>query len=71
MNQVYADAMAGVREFGKPDLFITITTNPKWEEITASLLPGQTAQDRPDIVARVFKQKLQLLLDDLKKGFYR
>ena len=26
-------------------------------EIMENLLPGQTASDRPDIVARVFKQK--------------
>ena len=27
------DAMSYVTEFGKPDLFITFTCNPKWEEI--------------------------------------
>ena len=29
---------------------------------------GQTAQDRPDIVARVFKQKKDQLMQDLKSG---
>lgn len=43
--------------FGLPTLFITITTNPKWREIVANLQPGQTACDRPDIVARVFAEK--------------
>ncbi len=33
-------------------------TNPNWPEITSQLLPGQNAADRPDIVVRVFHQKL-------------
>ncbi|XP_044597177.1 uncharacterized protein LOC123273764 [Cotesia glomerata] len=48
----YQDAMAIVRKFHKPDLFITMTCNPKWREISENLLPGQTASDRPDLVAR-------------------
>ena len=54
MQQNYQDAMSIVRKFGKPDLFVTFTCNPKWREIFASLLYGQKPQDRPDIVARVF-----------------
>ena len=61
------DAMAIVRSFGKPTLFITVTCNPKWPEIVAALLPGQKAEDRPDLVARVFHQKLQRLLKDVTK----
>jgi hypothetical protein len=69
MQQQYYDAMAIVRSHTKPDLFITMTCNPRWEEITANLEPGQTAQDRPDLVARVFHLKLSALLEDLlKKG---
>ena len=30
--------MAYVAEYGKPDLFITMTTNPWWPEIKAELL---------------------------------
>jgi hypothetical protein len=62
MWQLYHDAMAIVRYCGKPDLFITMTANPNWDEITSALLPGQTAQDRPDLVARVFHLKFQELL---------
>jgi len=58
MGQLYQDAMAGVRKFGKPDLFVTFTCNPKWKEITDALLPGQTAKDCPDLVTRVFYLKL-------------
>jgi len=39
MGQLYQDAMARVRKFGKSDLFITFTYNPKWKEITDALLP--------------------------------
>jgi hypothetical protein len=65
MHQLYQDAMALVRKHGKPDLFITVTSNPKWPEVTAALLPGQSATDRPDIVERVFKLKLDALKRDL------
>ena len=34
------DDMAYVRKFGRADLFITETTNPKWPEILESLTPG-------------------------------
>lgn len=67
MQQLYQDSMAIVRKMGKPDLFVTFTCNPKWKEIIDALLPGQSAVDRPDIVARVFKLKLQALMDDLLK----
>ena len=43
-----------------------MTANPKWEEIQSHLFPGQTAADRPILVARVFNIKLKALLDDLK-----
>jgi len=41
MLQNYQDAMAIVSKFGKPDLFITMTCNPKWREIEENLLQGQ------------------------------
>jgi hypothetical protein len=45
--------------------------NPKWKEIQESLLPGQTANDRPDIVARVFQLRLKRLMDQLiKEGVF-
>mmetsp|Transcript_28523 Transcript_28523/g.45741 ORF Transcript_28523/g.45741 Transcript_28523/m.45741 type:complete len:259 (-) Transcript_28523:103-879(-) len=57
-----------VRVHGKPDLFITFMCNPQWPEILAALQPGQIPADRPDIVARVFKLKLEEFLDDIGKG---
>ena len=68
MLQNYQNSMAIVREFGKPDLFITFTCNPKWPEITENLFPGQKPHDRPDIVSRVFDIKKTSLLEDLKKN---
>ena len=49
------------------DLFITFTANPAWPEIVENLMPGQSACDRPDLVARVFHLKLNSLLHDIMK----
>ena len=67
MSQYYQDAMAMVSAFGKPDLFITITCNPRWREIVENL-NGQTPANRPDITSRVFKQKLDAMLKDINSG---
>ena len=64
----FQDGMAICREYHKPDFFITMTCNPNWKEIKDQLQEGQTAQDRPDIVARVFKLKKDQLMQDLKSG---
>jgi len=68
MAQLYQDSMAIVRQYGKPDLFITMTCNPKWEEIISALKPGEIANDRPNLVTRVFFGKLQHLLHELLKN---
>ncbi|KAI2514302.1 helicase [Fragilaria crotonensis] len=67
MHQLCQDALAIVRRMGKPDLFITMTTNPQWPEVMENLLPGQTANDRPDLVARVFHLKFTEMMSDLQK----
>ena len=67
IGQCYQDSMAIVRKYSRPSLFITFTANPKWDEITRELLPGQTATDRPDLVVRVFRIKVTHLLHDLKR----
>ncbi|KAL0004915.1 hypothetical protein SO802_012476 [Lithocarpus litseifolius] len=68
MVQNYQDAMAICRWAGYPDLFLTFTCNRKWPEINHSLefIEGMKYEDQPDIVARVFKIKLDELLHDLK-----
>uniref|UniRef100_UPI00358E3D22 uncharacterized protein n=1 Tax=Myxine glutinosa TaxID=7769 RepID=UPI00358E3D22 len=67
MQQNYQNAMAIVRKFGKPDLFITFTCNPKWTEIQENIGQHQRAEGRPDLVARVFHLKLKELIDDITK----
>lgn len=66
----YHDGMAVCRAYGAPDLFITFTCNPKWQEIVDALAcePGQVAADRPDITTRVFNMKFGEFLDGVKDG---
>ncbi|ONM18760.1 hypothetical protein ZEAMMB73_Zm00001d004347 [Zea mays] len=63
----YMDAMALVRKFGKPYIFLTMTCNPNWDEITRELHPMQSPQDRPDLVVRIFRAKLEELKKRLTK----
>ncbi|XP_021754905.1 uncharacterized protein LOC110720203 [Chenopodium quinoa] len=58
MKKRYLNAMALVQRFGKPDLFVTMTCNAKWPEITAEISEGEVAADCPDVVARVFRAML-------------
>jgi Helitron helicase-like domain at N-terminus len=84
MNQLFQDSMAICRALNKPDIFLTMTANPKipnWPEIQDQLLwevpPAaganhprrkQKASDRPDIVARVFEEKKNALLKEIHDG---
>ena len=61
------DVIDLLQHFGRPDLFITMTCNPDWIEIQQELRPGQIPQDRPDLVTRVFRAKLQDLNDQIFK----
>ena len=54
MQMNYQDALAIVREYGKPDFLVTFTANPAWPEIRNNLAPGEHVVNRPDLVARVF-----------------
>ncbi|XP_046745660.1 uncharacterized protein LOC124410953 [Diprion similis] len=65
LQQSFMDAMAILQKYGKPDLFITMTCNPKWKEIVENLKPSQTATDRPDLIARVFHQEVKELKAEL------
>jgi hypothetical protein len=67
MRRRYMDAMALVWKFGKPDIFLIMTCNPNWDEITRELLPMQSPQDRPDLVVRIFHVKLEELKKRLTK----
>src|SRR5882762_1972800 len=60
-----------------------MTANPSWPEIDDNLFEyqaddddpdqprkRQTASDRPDIVTRVFAQKIKAMLKDIKDGLF-
>ena len=53
MYKKYLDSLATVSHFGHYDLFVTITTNPRWPEITENIPPGQTLADYCDLVNSV------------------
>ncbi|XP_023737094.1 uncharacterized protein LOC111885033 [Lactuca sativa] len=68
MQHNYLDAMTLVKLFGYPDLFLTITCNPKWPEVirfveSENLKP----EDRPDVLTRIFKIKLDSLITRLRE----
>ena len=46
-------------------LFITFTCNPLWDEIRCNFLLNQEATDCPDLIVRLFIQKLRELLNDI------
>ena len=61
MRENYEDAMAIVTRHGKPDLFITMTMNPKSPPVLKALeyeYEGETYNHegcfRPEILVRVF-----------------
>ena len=68
MHEYTQDAMTYVRNYGRPDLFITFTCNPKWQEIQTELLAVQTNSDRHDLLATVFRQKLIKLMNIITKS---
>ncbi|XP_027155272.1 uncharacterized protein LOC113755466, partial [Coffea eugenioides] len=59
--------MALVQKFGKPDLFITMTCNQSWLEIKENMLQSDETQNRPDLIARVFHAKLEIMKEELFK----
>ncbi|XP_025625167.1 uncharacterized protein [Arachis hypogaea] len=69
MIQNYQDAMAICRSIGYPDLFITVTCNPQWEELKRYCKENNLKpEDRPDMVCRLFKAKLDILIKDIQKN---
>jgi hypothetical protein len=64
----YKDFMAAFLFHGGVDAFVTMTANPNWEEVQSSLKPGFSPQDRSDIVDRVFKLKLDILIEQINGG---
>ncbi|KHN76123.1 ATP-dependent DNA helicase PIF1, partial [Toxocara canis] len=67
MQRCFEDSIALVAEVGRPNYFITFTTNPNWPEIKAMLRAGERCVDEPMLVARVFHEYFSEFLNDLLK----
>ncbi|KAL7096997.1 hypothetical protein ACP275_10G115200 [Erythranthe tilingii] len=65
----FVDAPQICNWIGFPTLFIAITCNPQWPEIQRVLKDTNLRpEDRPDILCRVFKMKLDSMMSEIKKG---
>ena len=64
LMKLFQDSMAVVREYGKPDLFVTVTCNSKWPEITQEL-KHVAHEHKLTLINRVFKLKLKAIMDDI------
>ncbi|XP_074336994.1 uncharacterized protein LOC141674172 [Apium graveolens] len=69
MQQNFQDALSVCRVVGHPDIFLTMTCTPLWDEISQMMkvLPGCYPHNSPDVISRVFHLKLQQLIDDIQK----
>ncbi|XP_069144240.1 uncharacterized protein [Solanum lycopersicum] len=67
MRRRYMDAIALVQHFGKPDIFLTMTCNPSWPGIQEHLQPMEEVQNRPDLISRVFRAKVEEIKTDIQK----
>ncbi|POS82286.1 hypothetical protein EPUL_003713, partial [Erysiphe pulchra] len=67
MTKCFQNAMAITRAIGNPSIFLTFTANPSWLEIVENLKHNQTSDSRPDLVAKVFKLKLDQYLYDINE----
>lgn len=67
---LYQDAMSIVREYKKPDLFVTFTCNSNWPEIVNNIGRWDESKDRPIVVDRIFWAKCKELLKDIDQGAF-
>ena len=70
MSELYHDVMGICKTYGFPDLY-HISCNPKCPELKRfANKMGLSVEERPDIICRVFKIKLDDLVKDLTKGHF-
>ncbi|CAI9734333.1 Hypothetical predicted protein [Octopus vulgaris] len=67
MYERHQDTTSIVHIYRPPDIFLTVTCNPNWQEVRENLLPSQTSSARPDLSARVFNVKPHEILNDITK----
>lgn len=71
MKQCLQDSLALAHYYRHIDLFITVTCNPNWQEITHKLFPGQTAAHQLYLCAQVFHMKKKVIIEEIyKKGIF-
>uniref|UniRef100_A0A914Y1D7 Helitron helicase-like domain-containing protein n=1 Tax=Panagrolaimus superbus TaxID=310955 RepID=A0A914Y1D7_9BILA len=58
--------MSIAQQLGKPTGFGTMTCSTFYDEIKANMFPGQSAWQRIDIVNRIFKLKVDFLIEEIK-----
>ena len=68
MTERTQDAMTYVRDYGRPYLFLTMTCNPSWKDMTEEMFENQSPYDGNDIIARVFRLKLKAFQESITKG---
>lgn len=70
MYKHYQDALALCHVHGNPHYFITLTCNARWPEILRELhrVNCSNANNRPDIVVRVFELKVKAFIKYLKSS---
>ncbi|CAG8532858.1 30658_t:CDS:1, partial [Racocetra persica] len=49
MFKIYQNSIAITQFYHHPDIFETMTANPKWPEIINKLLPNQMSSDCSDL----------------------
>ncbi|XP_058211594.1 uncharacterized protein LOC131323768 [Rhododendron vialii] len=68
MRKRYLNAMTLVERYGKPNLFLTMTCNPNWPEIKDEMKAHEEAQNRADLLSRVFRSKVEHLQKEIVKN---
>ena len=57
-----------VQEFGCPNFFISVTCNPRWNDISCNLHhDNEDPTHRYDLISRVFRLKLNAIVNDISK----
>ncbi|KAH8928615.1 hypothetical protein BT69DRAFT_1212576 [Atractiella rhizophila] len=64
-----ADALAIAKVLGRLNFFVTATANPNWPKMKSQLRPGQSATEGAWITTHIFKARLTVLLEEIKKQF--
>jgi len=62
-----------IKERGNPTLFISASCNERWPEVVKQMIPLPESQEtinRPDILLTALRERLQVLISNLRRGKY-